>query len=115
MAKFRLQQSFKNQMKYLYFFSYLVFGFEVVNGLVLRNVFSVQEVGLYLSILGFFGLLSIFRDLGLAETLNYYGVKFHERQNYKKLKSVFFYVLGLAVFYFSCHLSFNFFSFGFSF
>ena len=95
MKKFGLQQNFKNQMKYLYLLSYLIFGFEVISGLVLRKVFSVQEVGLYFSILGFFGMLFIFRDLGLVETLNYYSVKFHERKNYKKLKSIFFYVLFL--------------------
>lgn len=50
-----------------------------------------EEFGLFYSILGFFGIVSLFNDLGFTETLKYYGIKFLKEKNYEKLRLSFYY------------------------
>ena len=88
-------KSLKKQVSYLYLFSYLTLPIGFLIGVTLRRNFSVEEVGFFFAVLSLFTMLSVFNDLGLTETLNYYGVKFYEKKKWGKLKSSFYYALLL--------------------
>jgi len=57
------------------------------------NIFSLEEFGILFSIIGFIFLISFFFSLGLAESFNYFGVKFFDNKNFMNLKQIFSYTL----------------------
>ena len=48
---------------------------------------TVQEFGLFYSIVGLLGLISCFNDLGLSNALSYFIPKYMVKKNYQKVKS----------------------------
>jgi O-antigen/teichoic acid export membrane protein len=55
--------------------------------LVYANNLSITEFGLFYAILNFFGLVSVFNDLGFAETQSYFIPKFHVKGEHHKIKA----------------------------
>ena len=76
---------------YVYFFSYLAAPLAYFIKIILAKNLSVEQFGILFAIIGFFGLISIFNDLGMSETLNYFGVKFFEKDDFYSLKISFYY------------------------
>lgn len=78
---------------WVYLFSYLAAPIGYFIRMLYANNLSVEDYGLVYSIIGFYSLISIFNDLGMTETLKYYGVKFYEKKKFNELKSTFYYTL----------------------
>lgn len=83
---------------WIYIFAYLTAIFGYLIRIVLSKGLSIEEYGFFYALLGFFGLLSIFCDLGFTQTLNYYGTKFYEQKDFKKIKTLFYYTFFIQMF-----------------
>lgn len=91
------EQKLSKSILLLYLFSYLGAPFGYLIKILYASSFSIQEFGLIYAIIGFFTLISVFNDFGFSETLNYYGVKFYEKKNFRDLSLSFYYAIFMQL------------------
>ncbi len=72
---------------WIYLLNYLGAPFGYAIRIFYTRTLTVEEYAIFYAVLGFFSLISLLSDLGLSETLNYYGVRFFERNDWKSLKT----------------------------
>jgi stage V sporulation protein B len=114
-----LKQTVRKNVFFLYLFSFLVIPVSFAIRIVLARNLSGADFGLVYSLLSFFGLISIFNDFGLTETLNYHGVRFYEKKRLGRLKgavriaflsqTITAVAIGLVLFFFAPWLAENYF------
>lgn len=71
-----LAHKFVKRGAWLYFFTFLIAPTGYFIKVMVANDLSVEEVGLMYSILSLIGLLSVYGDLGIGESLQYYLPKY---------------------------------------
>ncbi len=81
------------QTIWTYILSYIAIPFGLFIKILYSKNLSIEEFGIFYMVLGFYILISIFNDLGFSETLNYYGVRFYEKKDYRSLKLSYYYAL----------------------
>lgn len=72
---------------WLYFFAFLVAPAGYLARIVISNSVSVAEVGVLYSVLGLISLLSIYNDLGLTESLQYFIPRYWVKKQYNYIKT----------------------------
>ena len=113
------QKQFLRNIYIIYFFTFFTALFSYIIKIFLSKNLSVFEFGILFSFISFFALISIFSDLGISQTLNYFGVIFFEEKKYSKLKFlfyfslvfdfIFFFIISILIFFLSIFLIENFF------
>lgn len=78
---------------WVYLFIYVGIPIGYLIRIIYSRTLSVEDYGLFYSIIGFLAILSTFNDLGFSETLNYFGIRFYEQKKYSDLKSSFIYAI----------------------
>lgn len=65
--------------------------------MIIAGSLSVEEIGLFYSILGLVTILSAYNDLGLTEALQYFLPRYLIAHDYIKAKSIWLYTLLLQL------------------
>lgn len=114
-----LAEKFIRKGFWLYLFSFLVGPLGYVVKIILSGDLSVEEIGLLYGILSLVGLLSVYHDLGLTESLNYFLPKFIVQKDWTRFKSLVAYsliaqiitstIIGLVLFFSAGYLAENYF------
>ena len=110
-----LAEKFIRKGFWLYLFSFLVGPLGYVVKIILSNDLTVEEIGLLYGILSLVGLLSVYHDLGLTESLNFFLPKFIVEKDWTRFKSLVVYslvaqlitstIIGLVLFFSSSYLA----------
>ncbi len=58
---------------------------------------SVEELGMFFSVIGFYGFLLFFTNLGLSSALRYFIPKFSVRGEYGKIRNIFYYTYAIQL------------------
>ena len=121
MNNISFNNDFSKQIFLIYLFSYLAAPLGYFIKILYAKNLSVEEFGLIYSIIGVLGLISIFNDFGMTETLNYFGVKFYEKKKWLELKLSFYYalftqtitavIISIIIFFSSTYLLENYFKY----
>lgn len=85
-------ENFRN-VGYVYFFAYLAAPLGYIIRVIFSKELSIEEFGLMYSIIGFYLLCSIFINLGLPQSMNYFGVKYLNEKKYSEFKSLLYITL----------------------
>lgn len=72
---------------WLYFFSYVTIPAWYLVRIIISNSITVEEVGILYSIISFVWLVSIYNDLGLTDSLQYFIPKFWIKKQYDFIKT----------------------------
>lgn len=72
----------------LYFFQFLVAPAGYLIKMIVSRELSVEDIGLFYSIMGFIGIISAYNDLGLTEALQYYLPHYFIDKEYSKAKTI---------------------------
>ncbi len=83
----------------LYFFMFLVAPIGYFIRVIVSNHFSVEEVGVFYSVLGLVLLLSVYHDLWLTEALQYYLPKYRIEKKHNGYKTIVVLTLLAQVFF----------------
>ena len=67
-----LQWKLVRNSVWLYFFTFLIAPAGYIIKLIVARELSVEDIGLFYSILWLIGIISTYNDLGLTEALQYY-------------------------------------------
>ncbi len=86
-----LAEKFIKKGFWLYLFSFLVGPLGYVVKIILSNDLTVDEIGLLYGILSLISLLSVYHDLGLTESLNFFLPKFIVQKDWTRFKSLVLY------------------------
>lgn len=81
----------------LYFFTFLAAPVAYATRAILANKLSVDDVGIFYSVLWFITLISLYNDLWLTEALQYYMPKYRIEKKYNEYKTIFFFTLFIQV------------------
>ena len=110
-----LAEKFIKKGFWLYLFSFLVGPLGYVVKIILSNDLTVDEIGLLYGILSLISLLSVYHDLGLTESLNFFLPKFIVQKDWTRFKSLLVYsfiaqfitstLIGLVLFFSSGYLA----------
>lgn len=73
---------------WLYFFSFIVAPTGYIIKVIASRELSVEDIGVFYSVLGIIGLISTYNDLGLTEALQYFLPHYLIDKDYKKAKSM---------------------------
>lgn len=73
------------------FFSLLTSPLGYFIRLMLSRSLTVEEYGLFYSILGFFGIFAVFNDLGFGYSVSYFIPKYLQKKNYSKVWNLYAY------------------------
>ncbi len=73
---------------WLYFFMFLITPVGYFIKVIVSNKFSVEDIGLFYSILSFLFIISLYNDLGLTEALQYFLPKYWINKEYNKYKTI---------------------------
>ncbi|MFZ2150435.1 MAG: oligosaccharide flippase family protein [Candidatus Absconditicoccaceae bacterium] len=73
---------------WLYFFTFIIAPAGYIIKVVISNKMSVEDVGLFYSIMGLIYIISLYNDLGLTEALQYFLPKYRIRKEYNKVKTI---------------------------
>lgn len=73
---------------WLYFFMMLTAPVGYLIKVIVSNTLSVEDVGIFYSVLGFVMLVSIYNDLGLTEALQYFLPKYRIEKKYDHYKTI---------------------------
>lgn len=114
-----LAEKFIRKGFWLYLFSFLVGPLGYVVKIILSADLSVEEIGLLYGILSLVGLLWVYHDLGLTESLNFFLPKFIVQKDWTRFKSLVVYslaaqlitstLIGLILFFSSEYLAAHYF------
>lgn len=80
-------ENFRN-VGYVYFFAYLAAPIGYIIRVIFSKELTLQEFGLMYSIISFYLLCSTFINLGLPQSMNYFGVKYLNERKYTNFKSL---------------------------
>jgi len=72
----------------LYFFQFLVAPAGYLIKMMVSRELSVEDIGLFYSIMGLIGIISAYNDLGLTEALQYYLPHYFIDKEYSKAKTI---------------------------
>jgi O-antigen/teichoic acid export membrane protein len=86
-----LSEKFIKKWFWLYFFSILIAPIGYIVKIILSYDLTVEEIWVLYWIISLIVLLSIYHDLWLTESLNYFLPKFIVNKDYSRFKSVLFY------------------------
>ena len=92
-----LAEKFIRKGFWLYLFSFLVGPLGYIVKIILSADLTVEEIGLLYGILSLIGLLAVYHDLGLTESLNFFLPKFIVKKDWTRFKSLVAYSLGAQV------------------
>lgn len=109
-----------------YYLFYLITIFIMPFSLLIRILYSqtisITDFGLIFSIVNFFGIIMIFTNLGLSNSLKYFIPKFLAKNNIDKVRNIFYYtfsiqlslvlIVSLIIFFLSSFLAKNYFDSG---
>ncbi len=73
---------------WLYFFMIITAPVGYLIKVIVSNTLSVEDVGIFYSVLGFVLLVSIYHDLGLTEALQYFLPKYRIEKKYDHYKTI---------------------------
>jgi len=73
---------------WLYFFMIITAPVGYLIKVIVSNTLSVEDVGIFYSVLGFVLLISIYHDLGLTEALQYFLPKYRIEKKYDHYKTI---------------------------
>lgn len=73
---------------WLYFFTILIAPAGYVIKVIISNKMSIEDVGLFYSIIGLIFIISLYNDLGLTEALQYFLPKYRLRKEYNNVKTL---------------------------
>ncbi len=73
---------------WLYFFQFLIVPAWYLIKMMVSRELSVEDIGLFYSIVGFIGIISTYNDLGLTEALQYYLPHYFIDKEYSKAKTI---------------------------
>lgn len=82
---------------WLYFFMIIVAPVGYLTRVLISNHFSVEEVGVFYSVLWVILLLSVYNDLGLTEALQYYLPKYWIEKKYNGYKTILIFTIFAQV------------------
>ena len=82
---------------WLYFFLILMAPSSYVTRILAANTLSVADVGVLYSIIGFLGILTIFNDGGLSESINFFLPKFMATDRHDDARTIVTVNIGLQV------------------
>lgn len=88
-----LSEKFIKRWIWLYLFSFLIWPLGYIIKIVLSYDLSVEEIWIIYWIISLISLLSVYHDLGLTESLNYFLPKFLVAKDYSRFKSSLIYTL----------------------
>jgi len=102
---------------YILYFLILPLGF-LIRVFYSRTI-SVEDFGIIYSLIGFFGFISFFTNLGLVSSLSYFIPKFLAKKQFKNIKNIFYYTFfiqllllsltSLFIYFFSGYIANNYF------
>jgi len=78
---------------WLYFFMFFIAPAWYIVRVIVSNKLSVEDIWLFYSIIWFIGLISLYNDLWLTETLQYYLPKYWIQKKYNNYKTIFYITL----------------------
>ncbi|MFA6256023.1 MAG: oligosaccharide flippase family protein [Candidatus Absconditabacterales bacterium] len=73
----------------LYFFMIITAPVGYLIRVIVSNTLSIEDIGIFYSVLGFITLVSVYHDLGLTEALQYFLPKYRLEKKYDSYKSIF--------------------------
>lgn len=82
---------------WLYFFMFLTAPVGYIIKVIISNTLSVEDVGIFYSVLGFILLVSIYNDLWLTESLQYFLPKYWINKEYNNYKTIIYTTLWIQV------------------
>ena len=86
-----LGEKFIRKGFWLYFFSFI----SAPIGYILKIIFSynltIDELGILYGVISLVGLLTVYHDLGLTESLNFFLPKYIVKNDWVRVKSLLFY------------------------
>ena len=82
---------------WLYFFSFIVAPTWYLIKIMIAWSLSIEEIGLFYSVLGLVSIFAAYNDLGLTESLQYYLPHYLIDRKYNESKSIFIYTLLLQL------------------
>ncbi len=74
---------------WLYFFMIITVPVGYLIRVIVSNSLSIEDIGIFYSVLGFVTLVSVYHDLGLTEALQYFLPKYRLEKKYDKYKTIF--------------------------
>jgi O-antigen/teichoic acid export membrane protein len=77
-----------------YFFMILIAPVGYIIKVLVSNALSVEEIGIFYSVLGLIVLLSSYNDLGLTEALMYFLPNYWIEKKYNEFKTIWYITLG---------------------
>ena len=92
-----LETKLKRNGFWLYFFSFLVAPTGYLIKIMIAGSLSIEEIGLFYSILWLVSILAAYNDLWLTESLQYYLPHYLIDKKYNESKSIFIYTLLLQL------------------
>ncbi|MCD5382956.1 hypothetical protein LR002_02435, partial [Candidatus Gracilibacteria bacterium] len=92
-----LSEKFLKKGFWLYFFSFIIAPTGYIVKILVSDSLSVSDVGLLYGILSFVGLISMYNDFGLTESLQYFLPKFITEKKYDKVKTILFYTFAIQM------------------
>jgi O-antigen/teichoic acid export membrane protein len=88
-----LGEKFIRKGFWLYFFSFI----SAPIGYILKIIFSynltIEELGVLYGVISLVGLLTVYHDLGMTESLNYFLPKYIVKKDWARVKSLMSYAL----------------------
>lgn len=78
---------------WLYFFSFIVAPTGYIIKVIASRELSVEDIGIFYSVLGIISLISTYNDLGLTESMQYFLPHYLIDKNYSKAKSMLVFAL----------------------
>lgn len=72
----------------IYIFSFLIAPTGYIIRVLASNTLSVEEIGIFYSILGLITILAAYNDLGLTEALQYFLPKYWIKKQYNHYKTI---------------------------
>lgn len=74
---------------WLYFFMIITAPVGYIAKVIVSNTLSIEDIGIFYSVLGFITLVTVYHDLWLTEALQYFLPKYRLEKKYDKYKSIF--------------------------
>jgi len=83
---------------WLYLFSFLIAPTGYIIKVIISNTVSIADVGVLYSIIWLIGIINVYNDLGLTESLQYFLPRYWIKKQYNYIKTSIFLSLGVQMF-----------------
>ena len=84
---------------WLYFFMIFTAPLGYIIKVIVSNTLSVEDVGIFYSVIGLVTLLSVYHDLGLTEALQYFLPKYRIEKKHNHYKTIIYVTIAAQVFF----------------